>query len=236
MLMMNSAKISLAILLTSMCFAVYAGDGRKTIDMTFTGTVLQPSCTITFSATGPVDLGTLQVASIRYYKTGQIYNTSPMVKTASSEIFKIRIAGCAANTISKDAAGKQFTFTIAPTTGTWLNSSTSQMGGGIVPASGATDFAARVLVPDTFPTTATPTSWKTFTGAGIAGQADSLNHVTGVTSSVKVALTDLVTSGSGSGQYWEMPVKFDLGMKQQELPGRQYGSFSVSGVITAAYF
>lgn len=240
---MNKKILLLSLLLIAAQSAVAAdADGKNSIDLNFTGRILQPSCVIAYNGTksgnaAEITLGSVNVEEIRYFNANQIGNTGAMVKTISQEGFGIQISGCSASTIATDANGKQFSLTIQKNTGDWVNDSGSQMGGGLTPTTGATDFAARVLVPASFPVgTGSVTSWKTFTASGNAGAADSTNGVAGVTTQVDVALSDLQASGTGDSETWTLPLKVDLGMKSANLDGKNYGAFNVSATITVAYF
>lgn len=221
-----------------------AGDGIKTIDLNFTGTVIQPSCMITFQnggVTQNVNFGTVNVSDIRYFKNNEVDNMYTYSKTIDSPLFGIKIRGCLPGNISTDSSGKQFTLSIAAGAGSqWVSSSADNqnyMGGGLSPTSGATDYAAKVLVPATFPAQASPTSWKTLTASGINGRSYPDEGNMGVISDMPIAFSDLITSGTGNDQSWELPMKVALGMAGAGAgSGENAGAFSVSAIMTVSYF
>jgi type 1 fimbria pilin len=216
-----------------------AGDGIKTIDLTFAGTVVQPSCKIVFdndSASKTIDFGTVNVSELRYYAANTV-DANIYSKTKQSDIFQMRISGCTPESVTKDSNGKQFTLTIAAGANSeWYYGSSSYMSGSLSPRSGASDFAARILVPNTLPAVAAPDSWKVLTiSDATQGLFDAQSNVKGFTSSLAVSLDDLVLSGSGDNRTWAMPMRVELGMENVSL-GQNVGAFSVSGVITVTYY
>jgi type 1 fimbria pilin len=233
---MNKAIISL-VLMCSCVGSTLAGDGKNTIDLTFSGTIVNPTCTINFddnTANKAINFNTVNVSDLRYYGSGEI-DTYTYSQEQSSAIFNVKITGCTPSQVSSNSSGKQFTFTIAPGAGgEWVDE--GYMGGAIAPTSGATDFAAKIMVPSSYPTTATPDRWKTLTGTGITGRNDSRSDDDGVISSLGVAFSDLVTTGSGSTQAWLLPMKVKLGMKEVDSSGQNAGAFAVSAVISVTYF
>lgn len=233
-------KYTLGFVCALMVPMAFAGDGINTIDLTFAGTVVQPSCKIVFdnnSANKTIDMGTLDVSDLRYYDAKEV-DSSTYAKKRQSDNFQLQISGCTPESVTKDSNGKQFTLTIAPAANSeWTTpSSTSYMSGGLAPLSGATDFAARILVPGTWPTTAEPDGWRVFTvSRNTQGRNDPQSNVIGFTTTLAVSLDDLVSSGSGDSQVWAMPMRVELGMKDVNL-GENVGAFSVSAVISVAYY
>ncbi|RBQ34284.1 hypothetical protein C2125_11050 [Rahnella aquatilis] len=219
--------------------AACAGDGIKTIDLNFTGTVIQPSCTITFdndAANKSIDFGSVDVSDIRFLAQNQVGNQYSYSKTIDSDLFGIKIKGCLPNTISTNSSGKQFTLSIAAGAGSeWVSG--DYMGGGLSPTSGASDYAAKILVPATFPAVAAPTSWKTLTASGVTGRDYPDTGNMGVISDMPVAFSDLISSGTGSSQSWLLPMKVALGMENTQVgAGTHAGAFSVSAIMTVSYF
>ena len=217
----------------------YAGDGIRTIDLNFTGTVIQPSCTITFdndAANKSIDFGSVDVSDIRFLAANQVGNQYSYSKTIDSPVFGIKIKDCVPNTLSTNSSGKQFTISIAAGAGSeWVIG--DYMGGGLSPTSGASDYAAKIMVPATFPTDAAPTTWKTLTATGVTGRTYPDTGNMGVISDMPVAFTDLVVSGSGSSQSWLLPMKVALGMESTVVgAGTNAGAFSVSAILTVSYF
>ncbi|HKN03063.1 MAG TPA: hypothetical protein VJY31_03875 [Buttiauxella sp.] len=216
-----------------------AGDGIKTIDLNFTGTVIQPSCTITFdndAANKSIDFGSVDISDIRFLAKNEVRNEYSYSKTIGSPIFRIKIKDCVPNTLSTNSSGKQFTISIAAGAGSeWVSG--DYMGGGLSPTSGATDYAAKILVPATFPAEAAPTTWKTLTATGVAGRTYPETGNMGVISDMPVAFSDLISSGSGSSQSWLLPMKVALGMENTLVgAGTNAGTFSVSAIMTVSYF
>lgn len=233
-------KYALGFMCAVMTPLALAGDGINTIDLTFTGTVVQPSCKIVFdndAASKTIEFGTLNVSDLRYFTNNEV-DTYTYSKTKQSDIFQLQISGCTPESVTKDSNGKQFTVTIASgANAQWMAPDDgSFMSGGLVPLTGATDFAARILVPNSWPTTAAPDSWSVLTISDAAqGRFYSQSNVKSFTTSLAVSLDDLVVSGSGDNRVWSMPMRVELGMNGQGQ-GDDVGAFSVSSVITVAYY
>lgn len=237
---------------------VRAGDGRNSIDMTFSGTIVKPSCQFALDRDATVDFGKVDVSALRYYDGQKNINALggsaavddyTVSKYISSPVFHIEISGCSADQIKADDQQNQFALTITPVVGQWVtlslpdyngNTSSSYMNGGISPpdGSGASGFAAKFLVPsDT--STDNPNSWLIFTGNGISTRPQSGNvpaedKESGSISEFNVSLSKLATRGSGDMLKWLIPMKVKLGMKSPDA--NTSGEFRISANITITYY
>lgn len=245
-------KAQLFLLMAAMlCLPAWAdeGDGQRKIELTFDGDVVLPSCVIEFETGGDswdANFGDVNVSDLRYFGQGVAsggIGDDRYSKQISLDS-KIKISGCSAGSISKDGSGKQLAFSIAKNGATeWVtqvNSDGGYMAGGIAPTTGATQFAAKIMVPDIRGGAMAnpPTSWVTLTNSSVtSGGVDSRTGQNGVTGgSYKVAFSDLIAMQSGSDTYWLLPVKMNLGMRNEKLDGKTTGNFAVSATVTAEYY
>lgn len=232
-----------------------AGDGTNSIDLTFSGTIVKPSCNIQFESGGnnkTIDFGPVNVSDIRYFKAGKLGGSGAAAYTyskyISSDVFRIAISGCSPEQIST-VDGGQFSLTIAPVVGKWVNilvgSAVLYMNGSIQPPDGsaASGFGAKFLVPNAKSgmITDNPDSWAIFTDESVSIRAQSTNVPsgdieTGKVSNLKVNFSQLSTAGSGDTMKWLIPMKVKLGMVDADQVTETSGEFHVSASITATYY
>ncbi|KNC88532.1 fimbrial protein [Trabulsiella odontotermitis] len=223
-------------------FATFAGDGQSTIDLTFTGTVVQPSCKIVFdngTAAKTVDFGTVNVSDLRYYASGSDVFSDGYNKSLVSSTFQMQFSECSAENLVADSNGKLFKITIgAGANSAWNMSSdgNNYVYGGLSPTSGATDFMARVLIPRYYPVSGTDPNngWTVLTVSGADKGRNYTNSIvdSAPVTSLSVNFDDLAPLGQGT---WALPMKVELGMKDTGL-GQNVGAFSISAVMTVTYY
>lgn len=250
----------LKIFLTLVLFfsgTVFAAEINNNVTLNFGGRVSKPSCQIKFDtgAVKEINFGKVNVSDLRYFINnglGSDYSAQwTYSKYISSPIFNIEISQCSADELSADANGYQFTLGIEPASNAqWYITSDGNnagyMDGGLTPLTGATSFAAKFLVPyvankDT-DVPENPTKWSVFTGEGITvrDQHDFIpatdQEAGPAQSAFKVSFAHLPQRVEGGGTTWLIPMKIKLGMTHIDANSGTSGAFSVSALITVAYY